>query len=315
MVLAPALAKTSARLKYVSARTNGMAAAHLARKCGFDCASTDLAAILADEEINTVFVATNHNSHPSLVCRSLAAGKHVFVEKPLAIDIDGLKQVIDAVQLHHEQHLMVGFNRRFSPHVQKIKTLLAGRSEPLAMTMSVNAGIIPPKAWVHDLEKGGGRIIGEACHFIDLLVHITGRKVVSVCAIQMGGKMSIREDKMAILLSFEDGSVGTVNYFGNGNKAHPKEALEIYSEGRILKLDNFQCVTGYGFRGFRKFRTWQMDKGHQAEVAAFVATVENGGEPLISFAELVNVTLSSFAAVTSAREGRLIDLSKEFGEL
>lgn len=308
MTLAPALAKTPARLKYVSARTNGAAAAHIARKYGFDHASTDMDAILADGEVNTVFIATNHNSHPSLVCKSLAAGKHVFVEKPLAINIDGLNQVINTVQQHHEQHLMVGFNRRFSPHVQKMRSLLAGRSEPLAMSMMINAGIIPPDVWVHGPEKGGGRIIGEACHFIDLMVYLTGCKVVSVAAMHMGGRMPIREDKMSILLSFEDGSIGTVNYFGNGNKAYSKETLEVYSEGRILKLNNFQSVAGYGFRGFRKFRTWQMDKGHRAEVAAFVGLMEKGGKPLIPFPEIVNVTLASFAAVESARTGRVIFL-------
>ena len=315
MVLAPALTKTSARLMYVSALTNGAAAVHIARKYGFEHASTDLDAILANGEVNTVFIATNHNSHASLICKSLTAGKHVFVEKPLAMNIDGLKQVINTVRIHPEQHLMVGFNRRFSPHVQKMKALLTGRSEPLAMTMTINAGIIPQNVWVHDPEKGGGRIIGEACHFIDLLVYLGGCKVVSVSAVQMGGQMPIREDKMSILLSFDDGSIGTVNYFGNGNKAYPKETLEVYSDGRILKLNNFRSVEGHGFRGFRKFSTWQMDKGHRAEVAAFVALAEKGGQPLISFPEIVNVTLASFAAVTSAREGRRIDLVYEYGEL
>lgn len=315
MALAPALAKTQARLIYVTARTNGAAAAHIARKYGFDYASTNLDAVLADGKINTVFIATNHNSHASLVCKALAAGKHVFVEKPLAIDIDGLKQVINVFPLHSAQHLMVGFNRRFSPHVQKMKRLLAGRSEPLAMTMTVNAGIIPSNVWVHDPEIGGGRIIGEACHFIDLMAYLAGCKVVSVAAMQMSGQMPVKEDKMSILLSFEDGTIGTVNYFGNGNKAYPKETLEVYSDGRILKLNNFRNVEGHGFRGFRKFSTWQMDKGHSAEVAAFVALVEKGGKPLISFPEIVNVTLASFAAVTSAREDRHICIKKEYGEL
>lgn len=315
MTLAPALAKTPARLKYVVARTNGAAAAHIARKYGFDHASTDPDVILADREVNTVFIATNHNSHATLVCKALAGGKHVFVEKPLAIDIEGLKQVVATVRMHPERHLMVGFNRRFSPHAQKMKVWLAGRSEPLALNMTINAGIIPPDVWVHDPERGGGRIIGEACHFMDLMVYLTGCKVVAVSAMQMGGQMSIREDKMSILLSFADGSVGTVSYFGNGNKAYPKETLEVYSEGRILKLDNFRRVAGYGFRGFRKFSTWQMDKGHRAEVAAFVGLVEKGGRRLIPFPEMVNVTLASFAAMTSAREGRQIVLEKEYGEL
>jgi predicted dehydrogenase len=315
MTLAPALAKTGARLKYVSARTNGAAAAHIAGKYSFDQASTDLDAILADGEVNTVFIATNHDSHPVLACRSLAAGKHVFVEKPLAIGIDGLKEVIEAVRLHPQQHLMVGFNRRFSPGARKIKSLLAGRSEPIAMAMTVNAGIIAPDIWVHDPERGGGRIIGEACHFIDLLVFLAGSRVVSVSAMQMGGRIGVGEDKMCIILSCEDGSVGTVNYFGNGNRSCPKDTMELYSEGRILKLDNFRKLAGYGFRGFRSFSTWQIDKGHRAEVAAFVNLVEKGGKPLIPFQEIVNVSLASIAAVTSAREGRQVGLDKEYGAL
>ncbi len=306
MTLAPALAKTSANLKYVSARTNGAAAMHIARKHNFAHATTDLDAILADEEVNTVFIATRHDSHPSLICRSLTAGKHVFVEKPLAIDVDGLKKIIDAIKIHPDRHLMVGFNRRFSAHAQKIKTLLVGRSEPLAMTMTVNAGSIPLDSWIHDPERGGGRIIGEACHFIDLMVHLTGCRVVSVAAIRMGGRISVSEDKMSIVLSFEDGSVGTINYFGNGNKAYPKEILEIYSEGRIIKLNNFRSISAYGFRGFRSFRTWRQDKGHGAEIEAFVERVISGGAPLIPFDQIVNVTRASFAAVESTKTNKMI---------
>jgi len=315
MTLAPALAKTSAWLKYVSDYAAGASASHIARKYGFDYAANDLDSILGDETVKTIFIATNHNSHPALVCKSLMAGKHVFVEKPLAINNRGLEEVIHTVRLHPEQHLMLGFNRRFSRHVQKMKTLLADRSEPLAMTMTINAGIIPPEVWVHDPERGGGRIIGEACHFIDLMAFFAGCKVVSTAAEQMSGSIAIREDKMSILLSFADGSIGSINYFGNGNKRYPKEILEVFSEGRILKLDNFQSVIGYGFRDFRKFRSWQIDKGHRVEVSAFIDLVEKGGKPLIPFSEIVNVTLASFAAVTSARENRKIVLEKEYGEL
>jgi len=320
MILAPALAKTSARLKYVSVRSNGSSATYIARKYRFEKASTDLDTILADEEVNTVFIATNHNSHAKIVVAALNAGKHVFVEKPLCLNLEELNEIISVYSSLPTPHslrplLMVGFNRRFSPHVQKMMSLLAGRSEPLAMSMMINAGIIPSDSWVHDPEKGGGRIIGEACHFIDLMVYITGFKVVSVSALQMGGRMPIRQDKMSIQLSFEDGSIGTVNYFSNGNKAYPKETFEVYSDGRILKLDNFRRVGGYGFQGFRNFKTWQMNKGHRTEVADFIALVEKGGKPLIPFSDIVNVTLTSFAAVTSAREGRRVFLEKEYGEL
>jgi len=326
MTMGPALAKTSARLKYVSARTNAAGASHIAKKYGFENATTDLDQIWKDPEVNTVFISTSHNSHAGLVCAALKAGKHTFVEKPLCLYPDELKEIqslysalnTPSSALSHQSSvpsLMVGFNRRFSPHVKKIKDLLKDRGEPLAMHFSCNAGIIPPNVWVHDPEVGGGRIIGEACHFIDLLSYIAGSRIVSVSAAQMGKNVAVKEDKMAMVLSFEDGSIGTVNYFGNGSKGYPKERLEVYSDGRILRLDNFRKLEGYGFKGFRKFNTRSMDKGHQNQFQAFIDRVSEGGEPLITFDELINVTLASFAAVTSAREGRMVHLEDEYGRL
>jgi len=306
MVLAPALAKTPARLMYVAARTNGAAAAHIARKYGFEQASTDLDAILADKDVTAVFIATTHNSHPALVCKALDAGKHVFVEKPLAIDERGLDQVVAAVRRHPELHLMVGFNRRFSPHTLKIRELLAGRVEPLAMTMTVNAGFIPPEHWTQDPERGGGRIVGEGCHFIDLLSFLAGSPVVTVSAQMMGGSGPAREDRMSILLGFADGSVGSLHYFANGAKSYPKETLEIFEGGRVIRMENFRTTTGFGCRGFGSFRTWRQDKGHRAEIAAFVERLSSGGAPLIPFEQIVNVTKASFAAVEAARSGKVM---------
>ncbi len=183
------------------------------------------------------------------------------------------------------------------------------------MSFTANPGIIPPDSWVHDPEAGGGRIIGEACHFIDLLSFIAGCPIVSVASTQMGQGVAVNEDKMAIVLSFEDGSVGTVNYFGNGSKSYPKEVLEIFSEGRILRLNNFRKLEGYDFKGFKKFKTRRMDKGHMAQFKAFVDRVNEGGEPLITMDELVNVTLAGFAAMISASEGRIVDLGREYSEL
>jgi predicted dehydrogenase len=308
MTLAPALTKTPARLKYVSARTNGAAAAHIARKYGFDHASTDLDEILTDGEVNTVFIATNHNTHPMLVCKSLAAGKHVFVEKPLAIREEELQHIITSAEAHPDQMIMVGFNRRFSPHTVKIRELLTGRTEPLTMSMTVNAGFIPPDHWTQDPERGGGRIIGEGCHFIDLLSFLAGALVTKVSAQMVGGNGPAHEDMMSMLLGFADGSVGTVHYFANGSKSYPKETLEIFNDGRVIRMENFRVTTGFGFKGFRSFRTWRQDKGHRAEIAAFVERVSAGGAPLIPFEEIVNVTKASFAAVKSARSGKVISV-------
>ena len=204
---------------------------------------------------------------------------------------------------------MVGFNRRFSPHTVKIRELLAGRVEPLCMTLTVNAGFIPPEHWTQDPQRGGGRIIGEGCHFIDLLSHLAGSPVTSVSATTVGGNGPIREDKMSILLGFADGSIGTVHYFANGSKSYPKETLEIFGDGRVIWMENFRITTGYGFKGFRSFRTWRQDKGHRAEIAAFVDAVAAGGPPLIPFDQIVNATRASFAAVESARSGKVIRIA------
>ncbi|MEW6755309.1 MAG: Gfo/Idh/MocA family oxidoreductase [Candidatus Latescibacterota bacterium] len=177
----------------------------------------------------------------------------------------------------------------------------------------VNAGVIPPDTWVHDRAVNGGRIVGEACHFIDLLAFLAGASVVSVAAAQMGGAAAVREDKMAMVQSFADGSVGTVSYFANGSRAYPKETVEVFSEGRVARLDNFRRTTGYGFRGLRSFGTRRQDKGHNAEMAAFVERVAQGGPPLMPAGEWANVTLASFAAVTSAEQGRTIRLDEEYG--
>lgn len=329
MTLMPALAKTSARIKYVC-DLNGAAAAHLARKFRGEIALTDYGTMLADPEVNAVIIAVGHNLHARLVCEALAARKHVFVEKPLAMNVEEVRKILEAYQrtetgsqrtgsqlsTRNSQPaaplLMVGFNRRFSPHAVRIKELLAGRSEPLAMTMTVNAGAIPPEHWVHNPERGGGRIIGEACHFIDLMVFLSGSLVRSVAAAMMSNGVAVKEDKMSISLGFEDGSIGTINYFANGSKAYPKERVEVFSEGRVVCLDNFRKTSGFGFRGFKSLKTWRQDKGHSREFAAFVDRVKHGGPPLISLAELVNVTLASFAAMTAASETRVVVLAEEY---
>lgn len=320
MTMGPALAGTRARCKYVSARTNGAAARHIAQKYGFENATTDIDAIWNDPEVNTVFITTGHNSHAALVRKALQAGKHTFVEKPLCLTPEELSAIIEEYRETvgadaqnnapnaSAPHLMVGFNRRFSPHLEKIKEVLAGRGEPLAMNFTCNAGIIPPNVWVHDPEVGGGRIIGEACHFIDLLAYVADSPVVSVAAFQMERGVAVKEDKMSIILRFADGSVGTVNYFGNGSKQYPKETMEIFSEGRVLRMDNFRRTEGYGFGTFKQFKTRSQDKGHGVQFKAFVDRVIAGGEPLIPFDQLVNATRASFAAVTSAKEGRVVDV-------
>ena len=306
-LLLPALIKTPAVLAYV-ADLNGVAAKHAAQKFGAEKAITDYKLILGDNRVKAVFILVGHSIHARLVCEALEAGKHVYVEKPLAMNEDELTRVAEAAGKASGQLLMVGFNRRFSPHTIKMKKLLAGRSEPLCMSMTVNGGAIPADHWTQDPERGGGRIIGEGCHFIDLLAYLADSPVKTVSAIMVGEGPAVRDDKMAIVLGFADGSVGTVNYFSNGSKSYPKESLEVFSDGRVLRMENFRQTLGHGFKGFKKFKTSRQDKGHNAEIAAFVDVVATGASPLIPFAALSNITRASFAAVESARLGKTVAL-------
>ena len=314
MTLMPALSKTPARLAYI-ADLDPAAARHVAKKFGVEKATTDYKVMLADPDVNAVIIPVRHHLHARLVIEALQAGKHVFVEKPLAMNVQEVAQVLAAAAEKPDRMITVGFNRRFSPHAVKMKQLLAERSGPLCMNALVNAGAIPPESWVHDPKVGGGRIIGEGCHFIDLMVFLSGSKVRSVSASRVGKGPAVRDDKMSISLQFEDGSIGSVNYFANGSKSYPKEKIQVFSDERILDLINFRVTRGYGFRGFRKFKTSRLDKGHGAEFAAFVDSVAAGGETLIPLDELVNVTLASFAAVSAATENRTVILNEEYAGL
>jgi len=182
---------------------------------------------------------------------------------------------------------MVGFNRRFAPHVVKMKELLETVREPKSMIMTVNAGMIPPEHWTQDPKVGGGRIIGEACHFIDLLRFLAGSAIASS---EISRVKSDVGDTVSIQLSFKDGSIGTIHYFANGNRRFPKERLEVFAGNRILQLDNFKTLKGFGWKGFKKMRLWRQDKGHGEEVKAFVEAVRRGGPSPIPFDEIVEIT-------------------------
>jgi predicted dehydrogenase/threonine dehydrogenase-like Zn-dependent dehydrogenase len=265
-------------------------------KAGFVEASTDMAALLANPSINTVAIVTRHDTHARFVAQALQAGKHVFVEKPLAIESEGLAEVraaYDAAQASGVQggpQVMVGFNRRFSPQVQKMKDLLAPVREPKSFIMTMNAGAIPANHWTQDNAVGGGRIIGEACHFIDLMRFLAGSPIVSVQARRMGDApgMTITEDKASITLGFEDGSFGTIMYLANGAASFPKERVEVFAAGRVLQLDNFRKLRGYGWSGFSKMNLWKQDKGQNACAAAFLKALENG-IPAIAADEIFEV--------------------------
>ena len=307
--LLPALAKTDADLRYV-ADLDPVAAQHAAAKFGAREAVTDYRLILEDPEVDAVSVLVGHHLHARFVCEALHAGKHVHVEKPLALSKE---QVLDvrsayrsATETGHGQILMVGFNRRFSPHIRKVKALLSGRSEPVCMSMTINAGSVPADHWVQDPERGGGRIIGEACHFFDAMAFLVGSQIVSVSAAGLGGTAGKLGDNVCTILRFADGSIGTVNYFANGSKSYPKEILEVFSEGRVLRMENYRTTRAYGVRGFRSYNTRRQDKGHRSEMRAFLEAVRGGGDAPVPLAESINITFASFAAVTSVAEGRVV---------
>jgi predicted dehydrogenase/threonine dehydrogenase-like Zn-dependent dehydrogenase len=253
-------------------------------KAGFAEASTDMAALLANAAINTVAIVTRHDTHARFVAQALQGGKHVFVEKPLAIDREGISAVRAAYEVaqtrtpHGGAQVMVGFNRRFSPQVQKMKALLAPVKEPKSFIMTMNAGAIPANHWTQDNAVGGGRIIGEACHFIDLMRFLAGSPIVAVQARRMGDAQGVglTEDKASITLGFDDGSFGTILYLANGAASFPKERVEVFAAGRVLQLDNFRKLKGFGWPGFSKMNLWKQDKGQNACAAAFLQAVEKG---------------------------------------
>ena len=295
-VLIPAFKLADVVLKSV-ASSAGISSVHAGKKFGFEKVTTDSNELIQDESINAIVVTTRHNNHAKFVCDALKAGKHIFVEKPLTLKREELDEVITAyndASAKGAPLVMVGFNRRFSPLTQKVKQLLAGVSEPKSFIMTINAGAIPADHWTQNKEVGGGRIIGEGCHFIDLLRFLADSKVVSVQAMKMGGSVGVQDDKVTFTLGFADGSFGTVHYLANGNKAFPKERLEVFCADRVLQLDNFRKLTGFGWPGFDTMKLMRQDKGQKACAATFVKAIESGGMSPIPFEELVEVSRVTF---------------------
>lgn len=297
-VLIPAFQSAGARLRVV-ASSGGVTGLHAGRKYGFEETTTDTDRVFSDPEVDAVVITTRHDSHCRLVCQGLAAGKHVFVEKPLALTLQELEAIeaaySAALQVGQPPVLMIGFNRRFAPQVKKIKALLDGVKGPKSFVMTVNAGAIPPDHWTQDMDVGGGRIIGEACHFIDLLCFLAG---VPIRKFSRSGMDSATGDTLSLQLEFADGSIGTVHYFANGTKAFPKERLEVFAAGRVLQLDNFIRLTGYSWPGFKKMNLWRQDKGQKACAAEFVKVVSEGGTAPIPFGDIVEVSRVSIELAT-----------------
>jgi predicted dehydrogenase/threonine dehydrogenase-like Zn-dependent dehydrogenase len=297
-VLIPAFKEAGAHLRCV-ASSAGVSGVHAGRKYGFDETTTDTNRLFTDAATRAVVITTQHDSHARFVLQALEGGKHVFVEKPLCLTLAELNDIESAQLATGGRYMvMVGFNRRYAPQVQKMKQLLGGVTGPKAFIMTVNAGAIPADHWTQDPEAGGGRIIGEACHFIDLLRFLAASPIIGWQFMSMDAPT---RDTVSIQLSFSDGSVGTVHYFANGSKAFPKERLEVFAAGRVLQLDNYRRLTGFGWPGFTKMNLWRQDKGQKACAVAFVQAVAKGTSAPIPFDQVVEVSRVSIEIAEAAR--------------
>jgi len=284
-ILIPAFKKSGARLRIIAAN-GGVSSMHAARRFNFEEATTDADHVLSDPETEAIVVATRHDSHAPMVIRALEADKHVFVEKPLCLKSEELEAIEGTLSERPHLLLMVGFNRRFSPLVKKMHSLLKNVPGPRAIIITVNAGVIPKEHWVNDPEIGGGRIMGEACHFIDLLRFLVGYRFTTWEKFELISKGS---DTATLQFSFEDGSTGTVHYLSNGHRSFPKERVEVFAGGGVLQLDNFRILRGFGWSGFKSLRLWRQDKGQRACAKAFIETIEKGGSNPIPINELLEV--------------------------
>ena len=303
-ILIPAFEKAGAKLNTI-VTSGGISGFHHGKKAGFAEASTSVEGMLSNPAINTVAIVTQHNSHATFVTQALQAGKNVFVEKPLALNHNEIDGIVEALGVHeNQQRLMVGYNRRFSPLIHKMKALLEGVKEPKSFIMTMNAGAIPADHWTHDLAVGGGRILGEACHYIDLLRFLAGSAITGYQATQIGNvpSVDIREDKAAIMLNFADGSFGVIHYLANGGSSFPKERIEVFAAGATLQIDNFRKLTGFNWPGFKKMNLSKQDKGQEACVDAFLKSIRQGTPALISVEEIIEVARVTVDIVASLRQ-------------
>ncbi len=291
-----------------------MSAQHLAQKFHFQYADSSENRLLEDPDINTVAILTRHHLHASQILAALAAKKHVFCEKPLALNEDELEKILKALQeVAGEEFppmLMVGFNRRFAPLSVRLAAFLQQRKEPLVAHYRVNAGFIPLSHWVHDPEQGGGRIIGEGCHFIDFLTFLVGQVPICVTGLALPDGGVYHEDNAVFTFSYPDGSIGTVSYLANGDKAFPKERVEVFTGGRVAVLDDFRKLEllENGRSTILKSRLRQ-DKGHKAEWEAFANAITTSCPPPIPYSQLDGVTRATFAAVESLRTAEKVMLA------
>ncbi len=302
----PNLKKLNAHTKYI-ASSGGLSSTIMAKRHNIANSTSNYKEILDDNEVDLVFITTQHHMHASMVLESIKAQKSVFVEKPLALTNEELEDIIAEYNTQNV-NVSVGFNRRFAPLAKKMKKLMGNDNTPINIVATMNAGFIPADVWVHDMEIGGGRIIGEACHYIDLCTYFAGSKVKSVCMNAMGVNPEENTDNASILLKYENGTNAVINYFANGSKSYSKERVEIYSQERTLIMDNWRKLKSFGFKRGGNASSKQ-DKGHYNQFKELIEQQQKGGNPVIPFDEIVNTTKASFAAIESLKQGKWIEVN------
>lgn len=299
-MILPCLSRTKSNLVGISS-SSGLTGNYLAKKFSISFSTTENENIYKNDDIDLVVITTRHNTHKELVIKSLLNNKHVFVEKPLALNHDELNEIIQAYN-NTNRTLTVGFNRRFAILTEKAKNLLDTNS-PLNIVVNINAGFIPKESWVQNRDIGGGRIIGEACHFIDLISFITESEVKAVSMNSLGEYPTENTDNASILLRYANGTNATIHYFSNGAKSYPKEKIEIHQSGKTLIIDNWRKLNGFGFKNFNTTRVKQ-DKGHQRQFDELTTALKNGNPSIIPINSIVNTTKATFAAINSLTNKR-----------
>jgi predicted dehydrogenase/threonine dehydrogenase-like Zn-dependent dehydrogenase len=308
-VLLPAIKRIAGVELVGIVSASGRSATQAGKRFNFNYAATDAEELIQDDDLNTLAILTRHQHHASYVIAGLKAGKHVFCEKPLALNQDELNE-IQTVLAASSRLLTVGFNRRFAPHTKRLKALLHTSEAPLAMQYRVNAGVLPATHWLHDPKQGGGRIVGEVCHFIDLLTFLCDSLPTRVHASALPSVGDYIEDNVSMTLTFEDGSIGTVSYYANGDRSLPKERLEVFQSGRVGILDDFRNLTWIADGRKRIYKSrFRQDKGHQGEWEAFVNAILTTQEPPIPYDHLFAVTRATFAAVQALRSGESVSIT------
>lgn len=295
------------RLKGI-ATTTGHSGRHAGGKFGFEYCTTDYKELIADPEIDLIIALTRHSSHAHFVVEALRAGKHIYVEKPLAINEEQLRTVAkayDEAQKESGPVLFVGFNRRFSPYARWLKERFSNIAEPLAVCCTVNAGPVPSDHWVHDPEQGGGRIIGEVCHFVDLVQFLTGSVPVRVYAETLESKAYKPSDNVVITLKMDNGAISSIAYVAGGDKSYSREKVEILGGGAVGLIDNFKkAIFVRGGRRKVKKSFLSIDRGYEGEFEALISAIERGGPPPVAFEEYVKTTMATFAIEQSLVKGK-----------